>query len=260
MDGIITAIKPAVRDTQRVNIFIDEKFSFSLTISQLLDTKLKVGSILSPEKKLELEDLSHFGKIYQRSLEYCLVRPRSIKEVRDYLERCRIKKEIDLRLYESYKKKSEVLSFSTIRGWKSDEEKVYTKKNKIPKKPSYLISKDNIEKTINKLIKNKYLNDDNFTRFYVENRHLKKGISHKLLRLELLKKGIDAETINRHLLDSDIRADKTEIKKIIQKKLRLKKYDNQKLIQYLVRQGFDFELAQSSVLEMDLQNSGQNLF
>ena len=88
----ITSINPAVKNPNRVNIFVDRQFSFSLDLTQLVDEKLKVGQRLSDSDLARLKDLSSFGKLYQRSLEWVLSRPRSVKETRDYLKRKQIKK------------------------------------------------------------------------------------------------------------------------------------------------------------------------
>ncbi len=42
----ITDIKEAVKDKNRVNIYIDDKFFCSLDISQVVDLRLKVGLFL----------------------------------------------------------------------------------------------------------------------------------------------------------------------------------------------------------------------
>ena len=52
-----------------------------------VDFKLKVGLVLTEERLAELKKASEFGKLYQRALEWVLVRPRSEREVRDYLKR-----------------------------------------------------------------------------------------------------------------------------------------------------------------------------
>ncbi|MBO7718437.1 RecX family transcriptional regulator, partial [Candidatus Saccharibacteria bacterium] len=84
------------------------------------------------------------------------------------------------------------------------------------------------------------------SRPYVENRFVKKGISKKRLGMELVEKGISRETIERVL---EKRSDEEEIRKIIAKKRA--KYDDDKLINYLVRQGFSYQLAQNLVHETD---------
>ena len=82
--------------------------------------------------------------------------------------------------------------------------------------------------------------------YFVENRNQKKGESIKKLKLELSKKGIDQDIIDQTLANSD-RNDEEEIKKIIAKKA--KRYDAEKLISYLMRQGFDYQLSKDLVQE-----------
>ena len=81
----ITAIKQAVKNENRVNVFVNNEYSFSLDIAQLVDFKLKVGTILSEEGLAKYKEASVFGKLYQRTLEWVLTRPRSVRETRDHL-------------------------------------------------------------------------------------------------------------------------------------------------------------------------------
>ena len=196
----ITNIKQAVKNPERANVFVDGKYEFSLDVTQLLDLKLKVGQEITLAQLSEFKKLSEYGKLYQRTLEWVLSRPRSEKETSDYL----------------YKK-------------------IYEKK----------LDKEYINQIIEKLEKKKYLNDEAFAKWYVENRFVKKGISKKRLSLELAKKGISREIVERVLKDSG-RDEKEEILKIIAKKRA--RYDDDKLIQYLGRQGFSYELAKDLVL------------
>ena len=196
----ITNIKQAVKNPERANVFVDGKYEFSLDVTQLLDLKLKVGQEITLAQLSEYKKLSEYGKLYQRTLEWVLSRPRSEKETSDYL----------------YKK-------------------IYEKK----------LDKEYINQIIEKLEKKKYLNDEAFAKWYVENRFVKKGISKKRLSLELAKKGISREIVERVLKDSG-RDEKEEILKIIAKKRA--RYDDDKLIQYLGRQGFSYELAKDLVL------------
>ena len=200
----ITDIKAAVRNENRVNIFINGEFSFSLDISQLIDYKLKIGESLSKEKIAEIKRASTFGKVYARTLEWVLTRPRSIKETQDYLK---------LKIY----------------------------KNKIED-----FTDEDINEIIKKLVNKKYLDDEKFAEYYVENKNIKKGISDKKLKYELRKKGINDEIIEKTLEKSE-RNPEEEIKKIIFKKRN--KYSPEKLFNYIVRQGFSYELAKKEVEE-----------
>ena len=86
-ERIITDIKEAVRDRDRLNVYIDRKFFCSLALSQVVDLKLKIGKQLNDEDLKSLRRASEFGKLYQRALEYALLRPHSQKEMRDYLKK-----------------------------------------------------------------------------------------------------------------------------------------------------------------------------
>lgn len=61
--------------------------------------------------------------------------------------------------------------------------------------------------------------------------------------MELTKKGVSSDIIEKVL---DHRSDEEEILKMIAKKRA--KYDDEKLISYLCRQGFDYQLVQNLVL------------
>lgn len=202
----ITDLRQAAKNENRVNVFVNNKYSFSLDISQVVDFHLKKGLVISAEQLEEFKRASEFGKLYQRTLEWVLVRPRSEKETYDYLNK-----------------------------------KIYEKK----------LDKDYINRIIDRLKEKKYLNDETFARYYVENRFVKKGISKKRLRMELAKKGIASSIIDEVL---DGRNDEEEIKKMIVKKRA--KYDDEKLTAYLCRQGFDYQLVKDLVQTygMDSQN------
>ena len=194
----VTDIRQAIKNPERVNVFVDGKYSFSLDVSQMVELKLKVGQKISEEDLEKFKSMSEFGKLYQRALEWVLTRPRSERETRDYL----------------YKK-------------------IYDKK----------LDKDYIDQIIDELRDKKYLDDEGFAEWYVENRFVKKGISQKRLKTELIKKGISDKIVEKVL---SMRNDEEEILKMIAKKRD--KYDDDKLIQYLCRQGFSFELVRNLVL------------
>ncbi len=83
----ITNIKQQQRDENRVSIYIDEKYSFSLNLNELLDEKLKVGLEIDQSQIDVLKKKSAEGKLRMRSLEWLLNRPHSEREFRDYLRR-----------------------------------------------------------------------------------------------------------------------------------------------------------------------------
>jgi regulatory protein len=83
----VTAIKAQVKNTERLSIYVDEKYAFSLNYAQLLDEKLHAGLEITETRLEELKHTSDFGKAYERALNYVMIRPRSVKELHDYARR-----------------------------------------------------------------------------------------------------------------------------------------------------------------------------
>ena len=83
----VTSLSAQARDKNRVNVFIDGKYRLSLDIVQVASLGIKSGVELTEEEVTKLEQESQYGKLYSRTLEYVLIRPRSQREVRDYLYR-----------------------------------------------------------------------------------------------------------------------------------------------------------------------------
>lgn len=215
----ITAISQQARDKNRVNVSVDGKYRFSLDIFQVGELGLRVGREYSEEELAQLEEESQFGKLYGRALEYSMVRPRSIKEMRDYL-------------------------------WR----KTRSTKRRIPKTGEIIerpgVSQVVADRVLERLIDKKYLDDEKFARFWVENRFMKKGTSLRRLQLELSQKGVDKETSERIIAES-ARSDDLEIAKIIAKK-QSRYPDRQKFMQYLVRQGFSYDDVKAALDDADL--------
>ena len=90
----ITAIKAQAKNPERVSIFVDNTYSFSLTLDQLLQEKLKKGEELDAPAIKRLKKLSDDGKLKQRALDWLLTRSHSTRELRDYLYRKKIDQEL----------------------------------------------------------------------------------------------------------------------------------------------------------------------
>lgn len=82
----VTDIKAQVKNRDKVSVYIDGKYSFSLTLPQLADQKLvRVNSELSEEQVADLKKLSQFTKHYLRAVSLVYARPRSEHEIRSKL-------------------------------------------------------------------------------------------------------------------------------------------------------------------------------
>lgn len=199
----ITGISAQVKNKNRVNVMVDGAYRFSLDIFQLGDLGIRVGKEYTDEELTELETESQFGKVYGRALEYCLMRPHSAKEVRDYLYR----KTRDTRTKTGGVKKG--------------------------------VSPEITVRAFDRLVEKGYVNDENFARYWVENRNQTKGASQRKLTAELRSKGVEQGIIERFLQESS-RSDEDELQKVIAKK-HARYPDEQKFIQYLMRQGFRYD-------------------
>ena len=269
----VTDLRVGVRDENRVNVFLDGHFAFSLTIEQVADFKLKRGTILTEDEISRIQKASDFGKLFQRSLEYALSRPHSEREIRDYLKRKKMKREVEQKRYDSfverlesdpeYREKVKEIRSNVREKNKKLSEKDFTEDNRfeyvgraktgLPTKPGAAISDEDIEAVIDKLIDMRIIDDENFARYFVSNRNQIKGTSEKELMMELKNKGV-SDAIIREVLSEDefgekIRDDKVEIMKMIEKKRR-RGYDDVKLTQYLLRQGFSYDLIRESLSQL----------
>ena len=83
----ITAIKQQVKNPERVSVFVDEKYSFSFSLDELVKYKIAKDQELSAGDVKKFKKLSDDGKLRQRCLEWLLNRPHSTREFKDYLYR-----------------------------------------------------------------------------------------------------------------------------------------------------------------------------
>ncbi len=107
-----------------------------------------------------------------------------------------------------------------------------------------------VNKVIQKLKTINLINDKNFTERYVE--QSKKG--KKLIKLELLKKGVDKDLIEKHLENKDEELELKNASKIADRVL--KKYEKsekiiqkKKLYEALIRKGFSYDTYKKIILE-----------
>ena len=186
----ITAIKQQAKRADRYSIFIDGKYSFSLSETALLESGINSGQNLEKGQVREFKQKSADDKIYQQALRYVSLRPRSVGE---------------MELYLTYKKQAS---------------------------PSLS------ESILNKLSNIGLLNDEKLAGMFVNDRLLFRPTSLRKLSAELKKKKISQEIIDRVLAEHN---DDSTLNLVIASKRRQKKYqDDEKLMQYLARQGYGY--------------------
>ena len=197
----ITRITQQVKRADRYSVFVEGKYSFSLSESALLQSKLASGQELTKEQVAEYKQLSADDKIYNQALRYAAMRTRSKWEMEQYLKR----------------------------------------KNAAPRL---------VENILNKLSNIGLLSDEAFARAWIANRRLLKPTSLRRLKQELRAKRVPDEIIEEALKEDETDELDT-LRGLVERKRKQAKYqDNLKLMQYLARQGYNYDDIKSVLSEL----------
>lgn len=207
---IITKISPQ-KKSGRFNLFVDGKFAFGITEFTLLANNLKENKQLSQsdlDKLLTKEKQSYY---LDRASSFLAVRPRSEKEVIDYL----IKKIV----------KSEGVKYAEA-------------------SQSPLVGR-----ILKSLKKYDYINDSDFANWFLKSRLANNPKSIKLIKMELKQKGIKAEIL-KSLNFKSSQDNKSAIKVVEKKVPRWQKLPaleyKKKFYAYLLARGFDYDTVKEA--------------
>ena len=198
----ITKISPQKKNKNRVNIYIDGDFSLSLDLKMLVLKNIHQGMIISQNELDDLIKQSRTNDLYEKVLRFLSLRPKTEKEIIDYL----------------------------------------TKKQ---------AGAQEIEYILDKLKKLKLVDDFEFCRWWYTQRENFRPRSKKALYFELFRKGVRKEIIDEVFSDKNINTDMLE--KLVKKaafrfeKIKDSRQRKNKLIQYLLRQGFDYQSIKDAV-------------
>lgn len=157
----------------------------------MLESKLTRGQELSSAEVGNYQKLSADDKLYNRTLRYIAMRPRTRWEIETYIKR---------------KQASPPL----------------------------------VEQILNKLSNVELIDDAKFARAFVNDRRLLRPTSRRKMIAELRKKHVASELIEE-AVGSEQEAEIEALRATIAKKRRQSKYhDDDKLMQYLARQGYNY--------------------
>lgn len=219
----VTKIQQQVKRSDRYSIYIDEAYSFSLSEHQLVGSGLRVGKEFTAEELATFKSESAFGKAYERTLNYVAIRPRSRKEIHDYL----------------------------VRTFLYPKPKVYTDRNGQQKIKKIVVDKTEVQQMIERVMQRLetkgYIDDQAFANAWLASRQLTKPSSRRRLKQELKAKGISTEIIATSLQNENI-DEASNLEQLITKKQRQSRYrDPTKLTHYLLRQGFNYDQIKSKL-------------
>lgn len=204
----ITQIVPQKKNKDRFNIFLNDKFAFGVSNFTLLENNLKIGKDLSAADIEKITKKEELAKLIELATNYLSFRPRSEKEVTDYL----IKK---------------IASRENIKWNQARESQL-------------------VPLVIAKLKKYEYLNDKDFAKWWLESRIRSRPRSLRQIKVELRKKGIDPEILEsvspQSLNEAEI-AKKALSKKVKRWQMLSPVEFKKKVYQYLLSRGFDYEIV-----------------
>jgi regulatory protein len=106
-----------------------------------------------------------------------------------------------------------------------------------------------VEKILNKLSINGYVNDEQFAKRWVENRRLLKATSRRKLMMELKQKRVPTDIIDRVLADDRDQVNERDLLRELVEKKRARYPDKLKFMQYLARQGYNYDDIKSALSE-----------
>lgn len=113
---VITSIK-AQKNQKRVNIFLDGKFSFGLDLENFMKLRLKVEQELNEEQIKEIIKKAEFQKTLDNLLKFTTLRPRSEKEIKDYLKRKKVHESLNTELFSRLNRLDLVDDFKFAKWW-----------------------------------------------------------------------------------------------------------------------------------------------
>lgn len=96
--SIISAIKQQ-KNKNRVSIYLDGKFGFGIDLENYVKLNLKVEQNLSEEEIEKIKNTADFVKVFNNLLRFVTLRPRSKKEILDWLKRKKVPESFHNRLF-----------------------------------------------------------------------------------------------------------------------------------------------------------------
>lgn len=207
--GTITAIEAQAKTRkhlgERVNIFINDRFSFALAVELVARYNLQPGVLLDDNRVEALLREDGDSRAYARALHFLSYRTRSSKEIRERLKRDEWTEEV-------------------------------------------------IERVIERLQREKLLNDSHFAEVWVEHRSLSRPRGAYMLRQELRQKGLNRETIDAALPDADQEIENAVA--AVERKLRGwstldERTQRTKALEFLQRRGFNYSTARAALQRIE---------
>ena len=120
--GKITNLRMGKGQKKRVNVFIDDKFAFSLQAEVVVEDGLQVGQELSANHIEALTGTDYFHRCLDAAMRYLNYRPRSEHEIRQQLKRRSFEDEIIEKVVTKLKEQQLIDDTAFAQFWKDSRE------------------------------------------------------------------------------------------------------------------------------------------
>lgn len=213
----ITEVVPQKKNPRRFNIFLDGEFAFGADEDLVVNRRLVVGKIISPEELERILFEAEVGKLMERMYRWFSLRQHSEKEVRNYF---RIKNQ-ELKI----KEKEQVSQLA-------------------------------VDVLVENLKKKGMVDDLEFAKAWVEARRKSKQKGIRSIKAELFQKGIDKEIIEEVISGQVTGYSEEELaKQALGKKMKYWKNlasqeFKRKAYEFLTRKGFEYEVVKEVVSKL----------
>ncbi len=210
----VTSVEPQKKNPKRFNIFLEGEFAFGADEDLVVNRRLVVGKVISPEDLGNILFEAEVGKLMERMYRWFSIRQHSEKEVRDYFKIKNLKLKIQ----------------------KGEE-----------------ISELVIAVLISKLKEKGLVNDLEFAKAWTEARRKSKQKGIRAIKAELFQKGIDKEIIEEVVSSQSSTISEEELaRQALEKKM--KHWKNlpsvefkKKAFEYLMRKGFEYDVVKEII-------------
>jgi regulatory protein len=197
--SIVTDIKQQKRRGTRYSVYLDDKYGFALSDLELSTSGLRVGQELTAEEAQHYQSEAERARVYASAIRFLGLRPRSRREMSDYLGR------------KGYPVETVGPVMERL-GWAG------------------------------------LLDDREFAASWIASRQALRPRSRRMLAQELAAKGIARDEIEAALAELDGDSELDMLVEVVRKKQRLPQYQiPQKLMEYLARQGYSYELIKKAL-------------
>lgn len=219
----ITKIAQQQKQANRYSIFVDDEFFIGVDQEILIEYALRKDQEVDQNLLDKIKSAENDHKLYSAAINYLSYGMRSIKEMRDYLHKQKDKKEKE--------------------------------------ENSTAPSEEVIENTLDRLIRQGYLNDLEYAKSYVRTNYTLKSKGPNIIQNELkVKKGINEMTILDAMDEYPEEEQSENIQALIEKFIRTKKslppkMMRSKLYTHLITKGFDKELVNQHMSELTFDDA-----